>query len=172
MFPIASIAFTFTLLLSASRIAIRGAPLSPGVVFRGPFACTGLNGTGTCTPLRLSQHEGTGLCTNVDNVTQSLKLVEENECAGFQQLDCDNGGETVGDFFLENPTDSFVNIADEFTQNIEEDEGEALPVDSVEVCSFLCPYGNWTGFGLQLAQNLSVEKLTNQLNKGSFGSKY
>jgi hypothetical protein len=110
---------------------------SPGVVFQGPFACTGLNGTGTCTPLRLSQHEGTGLCTNVDDVTQSLKLVEENECAGFQcvlrdsfqwnlkpnliilrrQLDCDNGGETVGDFFLENPTDSFVNIADEFTQS-------------------------------------------------------
>ncbi|KAJ7444626.1 hypothetical protein B0H11DRAFT_2291191 [Mycena galericulata] len=89
MFFSASIAFTFV--LSLSGIAVHSAP----IVARDfvPQACTGPNGSGTCTPLNVASPNPTGpainpaACTNVSGI-QSLILNPDNDCTTFTLADC------------------------------------------------------------------------------------
>ncbi|KAJ7687734.1 hypothetical protein B0H17DRAFT_1332350 [Mycena rosella] len=91
MFFSASIAFTFV--LSLSGIAVHSAPVAQRADFV-PTACTGPNGTGTCTPLNVASPQPPPLpainpaaCTNVSNV-RSLVLNVDNDCVSFPTPDC------------------------------------------------------------------------------------
>ncbi|KAJ7724322.1 hypothetical protein DFH07DRAFT_855034 [Mycena maculata] len=89
MFFSASIAFTFVLTLSG--MPVHSAP----VVARDfvPQACTGTNGSGTCTPLNVASPNTSGpannpaACTNVSGI-QSLVLNVDNDCVTFPLPDC------------------------------------------------------------------------------------
>ncbi|KAF7339187.1 hypothetical protein MVEN_01996000 [Mycena venus] len=120
MFSSASIAFTFALLPSFSRICIRGAPVAATAVASPVQACSAVDGKGVCVPVAVG-----GACTNVDTPTLSLIMGADNDCIGFQELNCQVGPGAAGEFFLENPDDTFVNTADEF-------------VSSANVKSFIC----------------------------------
>ncbi|KAJ7500057.1 hypothetical protein FB451DRAFT_1359016 [Mycena latifolia] len=102
MFHSASIAFTFTLLLTISRMTI-GVPVATRDTAQGIQACSDVNGTGNCVPLIVSPVGGEGLCNNI-NAT-SLVMGEENECVSFAELDCENGGVTPREFFSTNSGD-------------------------------------------------------------------
>ncbi|KAJ7079387.1 hypothetical protein B0H15DRAFT_1025513 [Mycena belliarum] len=103
MFLSASIAFTFALFLSASRMAIRGAPLNTTAAAPGIQACSGVNGTGDCVSLIVSEVGGTGLCNNV--VAKSLVMADENECVSFGDVDCEAGDLVPREFFSDNSGD-------------------------------------------------------------------
>ncbi|KAJ6609517.1 hypothetical protein B0H10DRAFT_2063756 [Mycena sp. CBHHK59/15] len=106
MFFSASIALTFV--LSLSGIAVHSAP----VVARDfvPQACTGPNGTGTCTPLNVASPNTSGpainsaACTNVSN-PRSFVLNEDNDCASFPLPDCQIGQGFATEHFSDDSDD-------------------------------------------------------------------
>ncbi|KAJ7444627.1 hypothetical protein B0H11DRAFT_2249904 [Mycena galericulata] len=120
MFFSASIAFTFV--LSLSGIAVRSAP----VVARDfvPQACTGINGSGTCTPLNVASSNPTGpainpaACTNVSGI-KSLVLNPDNDCVTFPQPDC-----SIGDGFA---TEQFSDDSGNLSQDVQSVSCEADP---------------------------------------------
>ncbi|KAJ7489040.1 hypothetical protein FB451DRAFT_1552951 [Mycena latifolia] len=105
MFFSASIAFT--VVLSLSGIAVRSAP----VVARDDFvptACTGPNGTGTCTALKVADDTPSS-CTNVSNV-RSLVLNVDNDCVSFPFADCDFGDSFATEHFSDDSSDLSIAI--------------------------------------------------------------
>ncbi|KAJ7176954.1 hypothetical protein C8R46DRAFT_47036 [Mycena filopes] len=101
MFFSASIAFTFALTLSG--IAVHSAPITLRADFV-PQACSGPNGTGTCTPLNVASPNTSGpainiaACTNVDSPL-SLVLNEDNDCTTFLNQNCEFGGGVATEHF-------------------------------------------------------------------------
>ncbi|KAJ7182919.1 hypothetical protein C8R43DRAFT_1101162 [Mycena crocata] len=97
MFFSASIAFTFFLSLTG---VVHGAPMSAKRVATVELqVCTGIAGSGTCTPLNLVEGFDGGstndpaACTNVQD-PKSLIMDLEHVCTAFEFADC-----SVGDSF-------------------------------------------------------------------------
>ncbi|KAJ6564474.1 hypothetical protein B0H19DRAFT_1374790 [Mycena capillaripes] len=113
MFFSASIALAFA--LSFSGIAVHSAPVAARADFV-PQACTGPNGTGTCTPLNVAQPNTSGpainpaACTNVDSPV-SLILNEDNDCVSFNNPDCTIDFSNPNDFATEHFSDDSGNLA-------------------------------------------------------------
>jgi hypothetical protein len=63
---------TLTHALDQQKLAVRGDFV--------PQACSGPNGTGTCTPLNVTLGDGLGSCTNLDFLAKSLILNVDNDC--------------------------------------------------------------------------------------------
>ncbi|KAJ7677706.1 hypothetical protein DFH06DRAFT_1465619 [Mycena polygramma] len=107
MFFSASIALTFV--LSLSGIAVHSAPIAARQDFV-PQACSGPNGTGTCTDLNVASPNTSGpainpaACTNVDG-PQSLVLNEDNDCVSFLNADCTIDFTNPNDFAVEHFSD-------------------------------------------------------------------
>ncbi|KAJ7892232.1 hypothetical protein B0H13DRAFT_2024483 [Mycena leptocephala] len=103
MFFSASIALS--LVLSFSGIAVHSAPVKLAVrADVVPQACSGPNGTGTCTPLNVTLGDGLGACTNVDT-PQSLVLNVDNDCVSFKNADCTLDFSDPNDFAVEHFSD-------------------------------------------------------------------
>ncbi|KAJ7131430.1 hypothetical protein C8R44DRAFT_871923 [Mycena epipterygia] len=106
MFFSASIAFTFV--LSLPGIAVHSAPIAARDFV--PQACTGTNGSGTCTPLNVASPNPTGpainpaACTNVSNVG-SLVLNVDNDCVSFPNPDCSIGDSFATEHFSDDSGD-------------------------------------------------------------------
>ncbi|KAJ7182915.1 hypothetical protein C8R43DRAFT_16795 [Mycena crocata] len=122
MFFSASIAFTFV--LSLSGIAVHSAPIAAREDFV-PQACTGVKGSGTCTPLNVASPQPPPLpainpaaCTNVSNV-RSLVLNLDNDCVSFPLPNCQ-----IGDGFA---TEHFSNDSDDLAPGIQSISCEADP---------------------------------------------
>ncbi|KAJ6598147.1 hypothetical protein DFH09DRAFT_53571 [Mycena vulgaris] len=121
MFFSASIAFTF--FLSLSGVAVHSAPIVAREFV--PQACTGPNGTGTCTPLNVAPSNPPPLpainpaaCTNVSNV-RSLVLNVDDDCVSFPFPNCD-----IGDSFA---TEHFSDDSGDLTIAIQSISCEAFP---------------------------------------------
>ncbi|KAJ6779266.1 hypothetical protein DFH09DRAFT_1369697 [Mycena vulgaris] len=86
MFPSASIAFTFLVIVSG--IAVRSAPLVPRAASGSPLACTELNGGGTCFPLLTNPNfAGRAECNNIVGV-KSVILSGDDDCDTFATTNC------------------------------------------------------------------------------------
>ncbi|KAF7342470.1 hypothetical protein MVEN_01836500 [Mycena venus] len=111
MFFSASIALAS--ILSLSKFAVNSAPVTARTVV--PQFCTGVNGTGTCTPL-----DGTS-CTETPGI-QSLVLNRDADCAAFPLPNCDfNVDQAVLELFSDDSQD----IGDKGIQSVQcfENEG-------------------------------------------------
>ncbi|KAJ6605253.1 hypothetical protein DFH09DRAFT_1121054 [Mycena vulgaris] len=100
MFFSASIALS--LVFAFSGIAVHSAPVKLAV--RGDFvpqACSGPNGTGTCTPLNVTLGDGRGSCTNLDFLAKSLILNVDNDCVSTKNADCTIDFNDENDFAVE-----------------------------------------------------------------------
>ncbi|KAJ7325734.1 hypothetical protein DFH08DRAFT_1027651 [Mycena albidolilacea] len=107
----ALIAFTFALLLSFSRITIRGAPVATTAVVSLVQVCSDVNRKGVCIPMAMSVNS---TCTNINTPPLSLIMGADNDCAVFQEPNCHVGTGAVGEYFLGNPDATFISTADEF----------------------------------------------------------
>ncbi|KAJ6618880.1 hypothetical protein B0H10DRAFT_2217369 [Mycena sp. CBHHK59/15] len=95
MFFSASIAFTFLL----SFAAVHSAPITT-IQTRNVLnqACTGPNGTGTCSLITGNSAVDPQACTNVDSA-QSLIMNVDDDCVGFPALNCDSGSGAAQEIF-------------------------------------------------------------------------
>ncbi|KAJ6631963.1 hypothetical protein B0H10DRAFT_2206369 [Mycena sp. CBHHK59/15] len=91
MFFSVSIALTF---FSFSGLSVHSAPVVPRAMDTDvvALACTGVNGSSTCTPFNISHNDFTANgCTDVVNA-KSLVLNPDNDCISSSTADCTNGG--------------------------------------------------------------------------------
>ncbi|KAJ6481426.1 hypothetical protein C8R47DRAFT_1218211 [Mycena vitilis] len=109
MFFSASITLTFV--LSLSRITLLTVHISTQTTRQNlvPQACSGPNGTGTCTDLNVASPNTSGpaispaACTNVEE-PQSLVLNENNDCVSFL-VDCTINFDNLNDLTVEHFSD-------------------------------------------------------------------